>query len=151
MKLKVLFLALPFMAIATLFTFCTKENDTAVAQENTKPSNEEVIDRRPPNCLSIVITTDQTASICGTSNGNAGPCNTCGGAPYVGLANFDATNPHLFGSSMTNGTGSITNTSKAASTISVLINGITVQQVQVPGFGCVDFVSDGTNCTFVIL
>ena len=149
MKIKFLLFALPFMALVTLLTFCTKEPVASVNQ--LEEQTGAAVDRGGP--CQIVISTTGFASICGTTNG-AGTCLNCGGAKYVGLANFSSAASHTFGSSMVNGTGSIRNLSNQATTVTVTINGVVTQQVQFAAGQCRDFQFTSTTdiqpCDFVI-
>ena len=148
MKFKIMLLALPFMALSTLFTFCAKEQDSTTVKEETN-SIQETTDRGGP--CSIVLSATDAASICGTSNGT-GSCTNCSGAAYAGLAFFgiDAAPTHTFGSSMTDGTAAVRNVSTGKNLITVTINGVVVQQVLLQPGECRSTSFTGNPCTFVI-
>ena len=149
MKFKIMLLALPFMALSTLFTFCAKEQDSTTVKEETN-TIKEATDRGGP--CDIVLSSTSAASICGTTNGT-GSCTNCSGAAYAGFAFFggiDTAPTHTFGSSMTDGTAAITNVSTGKNLITVTVNGVVVQQVQLQPGECrsTSFTSD--PCNFVI-
>jgi hypothetical protein len=149
MKFKIMLLVLPFMAITTLFTFCTKEQDSTTAKAQTDTIKEEATDRGGP--CSIILSATGLASICGTTNGT-GTCTNCSGAAYAGLASFgtDAGLTHTFASSMLNGTAAIRNISGEKNLITVTINGVVTQQVLFQPGDCRSTSFTGNPCTFVI-
>lgn len=149
MKFKIMLLALPFMALTTLFTFCTKEQDSTTVNEQTNTIKEEATDRGGP--CSIVLTATLGASVCGTANGS-GTCTDCGGAnTYAGSALFGPNAPHTFQTSSVDGKGTIRNLAPVPNAIRVSINGVVVQQVLFGAFECRSITAYSDNpCTFVI-